>query len=73
MAPQAKKIRVRCKDAGFTPESLNKSPFFFAKQKRKMAPQAKKILVNSASEASGNFFGVYFRERSEQKKIEVPS
>ena len=38
-----------------------------------MAPQAKKIWVNSASEASGNFFGVYFRERSEQKKIKVLS
>ena len=36
-----KKNRVRCKNAGLQPHSHSTNPFF-AEQKRKMAPQAKK-------------------------------
>ena len=36
-----KKIRVRCKDAGFTPESLNK-PFFFCEAKKENGAAGKK-------------------------------
>ena len=54
-------------------QSHSTNPFFLRSKKGKWRRRQKKIWVNSASEASGNFFGVYFRERSEQKKIEVPS
>ena len=46
MAPQAKKIRVRCKNLAFhTTESLNERG-----AKMKMAPQAKDFIVRSVTQ-----------------------
>ena len=68
MAPQAKKIRVRCKDAGFTPESLNK-PFFCEAKKENGAAGKKKYGLTPRAKRAEIFLGCTSVSAASRKKL----
>ena len=72
MAPQAKKIRVRCKDAGFTPESFNK-PLFCEAKKENGAAGKKKYGLTPRAKRAEIFLGCTSVSAASRKKIKVLS
>ena len=68
MAPQAKKIRVRCKDAGFTPESLNK-PLFCEAKKENGAAGKKKYGLTPRAKRAEIFLGCTSVSAASRKKL----